>query len=105
MKLLYALPLIFAVSAAGCTWVKVSEGGEGVAVSKRAPVQDCDKLKTLHVQVKDNLVGSVDRSAKKVARELKTLARNEAALEGGNYIVPVTAPKDGRQSFDVYRCN
>src|SRR5690606_4410852 len=37
MKLIYALPLMFAVSVTGCTWVKVSEGGEGVAVSKRAP--------------------------------------------------------------------
>lgn len=104
MKLLYALPLIFAVSVTGCTWVKVSEGGEGVAVSKRAPVQDCEKMKTLHVQVKDNLVGSVDRSSEKVAKELKTLARNEAALEGGNFIVPVSAAKDGRQSFELYRC-
>lgn len=104
MKLLPVLSLLFVVAASGCTWVKVSDTGEGVAISKNAPVEDCEKLKTLHVQVKDNLVGSVDRSSKKVAKELQTLARNEAALDGGNFIVPVSAPASGRQSFDVYRC-
>jgi len=36
--------------------------------------------------------------------ELESLARNEAALMGGDAIVPASAIERGRQTFDVYLC-
>jgi hypothetical protein len=41
---------------------------------------------------------------RKVAGELEALARNEAALMGGDTVVAELPVKDGRQVFGVYRC-
>lgn len=103
------LSLIFVLAltslTAACTFVKVSEQGSGVAVANIANVRGCTKMSRVTVNVKDNYVGSMKRDPKKVATELTNLARNEAAMAGGNTIVPVSLVKDGRQDFDVYTCN
>ena len=88
-----------------CSWVKVSEQGASVAVSNAANVRNCEKVRTVNVKVKDNFVGSMKRSPEKVATELTNLARNEATQFGGDTIVPASLVQDGRQSFDVYKCN
>lgn len=88
-----------------CSWVKVSEQGASVAVANAANVRNCDKVRTVNVKVKDNFVGSMKRSPEKVATELTNMARNEATQFGGDTIVPVSLVQDGRQSFDVYKCN
>jgi hypothetical protein len=62
-------------------------------------------VRTVNVKVKDNFVGSMKRSPEKVATELTNLARNEATQFDGDTIVPVSLVQDGRQSFDVYKCN
>lgn len=88
-----------------CSWVKVSEQGASVAVANAANVRNCDKVRTVNVKVKDNFVGSMKRSPEKVATELTNMARNEATQFGGDTVVPVSLVQDGRQSFDVYKCN
>ncbi len=88
-----------------CSWVKVSEQGASVAVANAANVRNCEKVRTVNVKVNDNFVGSMKRSPEKVATELTNLARNEATQFGGDTIVPVSLVQDGRQSFDVYKCN
>jgi hypothetical protein len=88
-----------------CSWVKVSEQGASVAVANAANVRNCEKVRTVNVKVKDNFVGSMKRSPEKVATELTNLARNEATQFGGDTIVPASLVQDGRQSFDVYKCN
>ena len=88
-----------------CSWVKVSEQGANVAVANAANVRSCDKVRTVNVKVKDNFVGSMKRSPEKVATELTNMARNEASQFGGDTVVPVSLVQDGRQSFDVYKCN
>ncbi|HSC68586.1 MAG TPA: DUF4156 domain-containing protein [Cellvibrio sp.] len=103
-KISLALIAIASLTSA-CTWVKVSENGGNVAVANAANVQSCDKVRTVNVKVKDNFVGSMKRSPEKVQTELTTMARNEASQFGGDTIVPVSQPQDGRQSFDVYKCN
>lgn len=105
MKFLSLLLLTLAVFSSGCSWVKVSEDGGSVAVANAANVRNCKKISTVNVKVKDNFVGSMKRDPNKVAQELTNMARNEAAAGGGNTIVPASAVKDGRQSFDVYTCN
>ena len=49
-------------------------------------------------------VGGFERKPGKVAAELETLARNEAATMGGNAVVAASTVKDGRQTFGVYHC-
>ncbi|HCS63752.1 MAG TPA: DUF4156 domain-containing protein [Cellvibrio sp.] len=88
-----------------CSWVKVSEQGASVAVANAANVRNCEKVRTVSVKVKDNFVGSMKRSPEKVATELTNMARNEATQFGGDTIVPVSLVQNGRQSFDVFRCN
>ncbi|ACE85088.1 DUF4156 domain-containing protein [Cellvibrio japonicus] len=104
MKCFAVFVIALACLSSGCSWVKVSEQGSSVAVANLANVRDCKKLSTVTVRVKDNFVGSMKRDPNKVAQELTNLARNEAAAEGGNTIVPVSQVADGRQSFDVYNC-
>jgi hypothetical protein len=88
-----------------CSWVKVSDQGASVAVANAANVRSCEKVRTVSVKVKDNFVGSMKRDPNKVATELTNMARNEATQFNGDTIVPVSLVQDGRQSFDVYRCN
>jgi hypothetical protein len=102
------IPLLLAAIVSlttACSWVKVSEQGSNVAVANAANVRSCDKVRSVNVKVKDNFVGSMKRSPEKVATELTNLARNEATQFGGDTIVPVSLVQDGRQSFDVYKCN
>jgi Domain of unknown function (DUF4156) len=104
-----SLSIVFALTTMGfssaCTWVKVDEAGSKVAVASTANVGQCEKIGTLNARVKDNFVGEMKRDPKKVSSELTNTARNDAPGMGGDTVVPIGAPKDGRQSFDVYRCN
>lgn len=86
-----------------CTWVKVTTKGESVRLvqSVRA-VEPCKKLGQINTKVVSQII--FDRDSEKVASELADLARNEAALMGGDTIVPVSDIFDGRRSFGVYQC-
>src|SRR5688572_30527631 len=98
--------LLAAISlTTACSWVKVSDQGSNVAVANAANVRSCEKVRTVNVRVKDNFVGSMKRDQNKVATELTNMARNEAVQFGGDTVVPVSLVQDGRQSFDVYKCN
>lgn len=103
-KTTFLLAAIVSLTSA-CSWVKVSEKGSSVAVANAANVRSCEKVRTVSVKVKDNFVGSMKRSPEKVATELTNMARNEASQFDGDTIVPVSLVQDGRQSFDVYKCN
>lgn len=103
LSTILAVTLVSLTSA--CSWVKVSEQGSNVAVANAANVRSCENVRTVNVKVKDNFVGSMKRDPGKVATELTNMARNEATQYGGDTVVPVSQIKDGRQSFDVYKCN
>ena len=102
MKKIILLAALASLSSA-CTWVKVSDEGNDVAVSDVANVWNCEKLRTVSVKV-TNAVGPIDRSSDKVATELATMARNEAAKFDGDTVVPMSEIKDGSQDFAVYKC-
>jgi hypothetical protein len=105
MKKITLLLAALASLTSACTWVKVNEQGSSVAVANAANVRSCDKVRTVSVKVKDNFVGSMKRDPSKVATELTNMARNEASQFGGDTVVPVSLVDNGRQSFDVYKCN
>ena len=98
--------MVFAIAAftCSCTWVKVSESGSSVAVSNGANVRACQNVREVTVSVTSKL-GFINRDADKVATELTTLARNEAVNFSGDTIVPSSTIENGRQSFNVYKCN
>ncbi|PTN09417.1 uncharacterized protein DUF4156 [Nitrosomonas aestuarii] len=86
-----------------CAWVKVSPKGEGVRlVQSTRTIESCKKLGNVNAKVVGKVV--FDRDAEKVAGELAALARNEAALIGGDTIIPISEISDGRRTFAVYQC-
>ena len=86
-----------------CTWVKTTPEGESVRVAAADAVGACERKGKVTVSVK-NRVSGVERKPTKVETELATLARNEAALLGGDTVVAETPVADGRQVYGVYRC-
>lgn len=95
--------VLFVFSLTACAWVKVTGKGEGVRVLQSAQsLESCKKMGNVNSKVISQFI--FDRDAEKVAGELADLARNEAALMGGDTIVPVSKIIDGRRSFAVYQC-
>jgi hypothetical protein len=89
--------------ATACTWVPLSKGGEKVRVASAGEVAGCTTKGLTHAQTTDRVVIFARRD-QSIQLELESLARNEAALMGGDAIVPASAIERGRQSFDVYLC-
>ena len=93
-----------ALSGAGaCTWVDLTEPGRNVRVVPADAVAACEKLGTANVRTTDR-IGPIARSERKVHEELDALGRNEAAALGGDTLVPLGPIREGRRSFEVYRC-
>jgi len=102
MKKIFILSLLlFGLQA--CTWVKLSDEGKKVRVLSQEEVTNCKKLGKAAVSLKSKIAG-FDRSEEKVKNELETLGRNTAIELDGDTIVPITEIKDGKQTFEVYRC-
>ena len=98
------LMLIAAISLLldGCTFVKLTPQGENVAVLQASEVANCDRVTATTVNVTSKVV--INRQPAKVAADLRTYARNRAATLGGDTIVATSQPRNGEQTFDVYRC-
>lgn len=86
-----------------CTWVDLSPEGEKVVVLTEEEVAQCEKVGQTVVMLRDSVAG-FKRSDEKVRKELNTLARNSASEIGGDAVVPVGEPENGRQTFGVYDC-
>ena len=88
--------------ASGCTWVHLTEAGEGVQIGYAGDVQSCKMLGTVSVRTQSKVV--MERSTSKVQEELYTLARNQAAPMGATNLMPHKLPEAGSQAFSAYRC-
>jgi hypothetical protein len=97
------LTALLVAPLAGCTWVKLTDAGAGVASATPPPITGCLLFGNVSATTQDRLV--LQRGRGKVAEELIVLARNEAASLGGDTIVPAGPMAEGRQNFDVYRCS
>ncbi len=86
-----------------CAWVKLTTEGEKVRVLEIDEVRNCREIGTTTSSVKADIAG-IGRKESKVSEELQALARNAAVDMNGDTIVPLGAPKDGKQVFAVYRC-
>lgn len=96
------LPIALALCAASCSWVKLSEGGNGVALRNATDISTCQQVAQTTVQVRSKVL--LQRSPEKVTQELHVLARNIAAERGGNTVVPASPVRDGERTYDIYRC-
>jgi hypothetical protein len=93
----------FASSAIACAWVDPEPGSEGIRLISRAEATRCTKIGSARANTKHS-VGFISRSERTIDEELLTLGRNEAAKLGGNALVAIGEPDQGRLAFDVYRC-
>ncbi len=103
----YRSPLAWAVCVSlvvGCTLVPLSPEGETVRLATEAEVAGCERRGTTTSTVLSR-VGLFPRKEAKVREELATLARNEAAEQGANAVVPESAVEDGRRVFGIYACD
>ena len=91
------------LSIPSCTWVPLTDEGQSVRVLQADATADCKKVGKIGSKTADRVV-IFARSDQKVGEELESLARNEASGLGGDAIVPIGTATDGRQSFDIYRC-
>lgn len=99
MRMFMLFTLTVLLSA--CSFVKLTPQGENVAVLQASEVTNCQREGNITVHVTNKVV--VNRQPTKVAQELRTVARNDAA-DRGDTLVAVTEPRNGEQTFDIYRC-
>lgn len=98
------LSTILLASTSACTWVKLSSEGHDVSVAFEEDVINCQLKGQTTVNLKSTIAG-LDRSHKKVKKELRTLGRNSAVNIGGDTIVAASEIENGKQTFNVYLCS
>lgn len=86
-----------------CSWVDPTVAGKAVRVAYDGRVAGCRDAGIVAVSVADK-IAFYHRSEYKIADELETMARNEAATLPADTIVPRTSPVDGTQRFQAYVC-
>lgn len=86
-----------------CTWVKPVPEAAGVGLVKPNAAQQCKKLGITTVRIKHRL-GPIARSKKKVQDELIAMAKNDAAVMGGNIISVASPASEGQQKFTIFKC-
>lgn len=95
--------LMFCLTLAGCQFVPLTAGGEKARVLSAQEVQQCQKVGTTTAAVKDEIIG-IPRQETVIAEELTHLARNNAAVMGGDTVVPASEIVRGTQLFSIYKC-
>ena len=92
-----------ALSVFGCTWVKTTPGGEQVTEATAADIGGCREIGTAAGTTRTSV--GLPRKKEIIRDEQVTLARNQAALIGGDTIVQAGPAQGGTLSFIVYRCH
>ena len=96
------LPALAALSA-GCAVLSLTDDGAAIRLTKPEAAASCTKLGRVKASVLHK-VGIIPRHADAVKEEIEVVARNSAAQMGGDTMVPASGVEDGKQAFDVYRC-
>lgn len=93
-----------AVVGVACSWVSPSVDSQYVALVKAQAVGGCRKIGDTTSKTLSKIV-VVGRSEQKQTNELITLAKNQAAVMGGDTIVAKGVIAAGEQVFSVYDCH
>ncbi len=98
-----AAALMLSLALAGCQFVPLTAGGEKARVLSVREVRQCQKIGITTAAVEDEIIG-IPRQKTVIAEELTRLARNNAAIMGGDTVVPASEIVRGTQSFTIYKC-
>lgn len=101
MKIIALLASLIALT--GCTWVKVTPEGAAVQVLSIDDVSSCTSLGKVNAMSRAKVAG-VSRSETKLATELETIARNNAATMGANAIAANGEINGNQQEFRAFQC-
>lgn len=100
-----ALPVaLAALLASACSWVALEKGaGDVLVLPPERLGESCASLGKVTVSVLDK-VGVLERHDEEVVEDLHILARNHAAKQDGDTVVPLGEVKDGARQYEVFRC-
>ena len=96
------VPLVSA-TLSGCVWVDLKPKGEEVKVLTAQEASRCKRIGHVESTTAAEIAG-IPRDEESLNNELTRLARNHAGELGGNGVVAIGTPKEGQQTFNVYRC-
>ena len=99
----FFLGLLVVGLVAGCSSVELTPQGKKVRLLSPQEVGKCRYIGKVSSSVTAS-VGIVTRDEDVVREEIETNARNSAGSMDGDSLVSSSPIKDGKQSFDVYRC-
>lgn len=98
------LSVVLLLSLTACTWVDMSPEGKQVMLVKPANVTSCRHLGVTTSTVKGS-IGNLNRPEHKVTEELQAMAKNQAAVMGGDSIIAKNETRtQSSMAFDVYKC-
>jgi hypothetical protein len=98
------LPILAAAAiTAGCVFVQPTAEGKKVRVLTAAEVERCRSLGVLTSQVADS-IGAIPRRREAVQDDVLLNAKNSAAEQNADTIVSTSELKNGKQTFNMYRC-
>jgi hypothetical protein len=98
--LMYAAALL---ALGACSWVKPTSQSHEVVLANQDQVVNCVKKGSTTSKTLSKIT-VVPRSNDKIFSELVMLAKNEAAILGGDTVVAEGIMEAGSQRFGVYRC-
>lgn len=88
----------------GCTWVALDKPAENVLVLPADRITaGCESRGKVKVSVADR-VGVLERHDEEVVEDLHVLARNHAAKQGADTVVPRGPVVNGIREYEVFRC-
>jgi hypothetical protein len=99
-KTIYLIGLLATLTA--CSFVELKPGAENIIFAKQG--DGCETIKTFTAEVKTSTL-FINRRPKAIAEELQILAQNEAYAIYANAIWPNSDIEEGKQEFDLLRCN
>ncbi len=94
--------LLLSLLLSACSFVTLTAEGEKVRVLSSDEVTKCEHVGQTTSKTTSSVV--VKRHDNAVSDELASLARNSAVELGGDTVVPDGDMKEGKQTFQVYRC-
>jgi len=95
---------VLAITLSACSWVDTQPGAERVVVIDKYQAESCQRVGRTETKTLNKL-WLLEREEQKIREELLTLARNQANKIGGNALLPLSSPENGKQAFVVYKCN
>ena len=102
MRLALLVVPLAVLGLSACTWVPIAPEAQKVRVLRAEPAS-CEKVGEIDVEVTDK-VSLYRRNELRVAEELETMARNQAAGIPATDIHPLGPVSEGKQRFAAWRC-